>query len=103
MADAPIQPGLPAQVSGGIAAPNAAATVRFDEADFKARLIDEYKILQDKIDKIGGFRFTIKGWSVTAVIAASAASTTAQRLGGWQSLCPFFDRTLRVGAAPFEA
>jgi hypothetical protein len=46
---------------------------RFDEADFKRRLTDEYKILQDKIDKIGGFRFVIKGWSVTAVIAASAA------------------------------
>ena len=37
-------------------------------------MIDEYKILQDKIDKIGGFRFTIKGWSVTAVIAANIAA-----------------------------
>jgi len=52
-------------------APNQAQKA-FDEADFKQRLTDEYKILQDKIDKIGGFRFTIKGWSVTAVIAASA-------------------------------
>jgi hypothetical protein len=41
---------------------------------------DEYKILQDKIDKIGGFGFTIKGWSVTAVIAATAAGSTANRL-----------------------
>jgi hypothetical protein len=41
----------------------------FDESDFKNRLSDEYKILQDKIDKIGGFRFTIKGWSITAVVA----------------------------------
>jgi len=52
----------------------------FDKADFKGRLTDEYKILQDKIDKIGGFRFTIKGWSVTAVVAASAVGSTASLL-----------------------
>lgn len=46
--------------------------------DFIRRLTDEYKMLQDKIDKIGAFRFTIKGWSVTAVIAASAASSSAR-------------------------
>lgn len=38
----------------------------------------EYSILQDKIDKIGGFRFTIKGWALTlntgALVAAFAAS-----------------------------
>ena len=39
-------------------------------------LSDEYKILQDKIDKIGAFRFTIKGWSVT-VIAVSVAAGSA--------------------------
>ena len=52
----------------------------FDEAEFKRRLADEYKILQDKMDKIGGFRFTIKGWSVTAVIAASAAGSASKSL-----------------------
>jgi hypothetical protein len=52
----------------------------FDEADFRRRLMDEYAILQGKIDKIGGFRFTIKGWSVTAVIAISAAAATAKSL-----------------------
>jgi hypothetical protein len=52
----------------------------YDEADFKGLLSDEYKILQDKIDKIGGFRFTIKGWSVTAVIAASAAASASKSL-----------------------
>jgi hypothetical protein len=36
-------------------------------------LTDEYKILQDKIDKIGAFRVTIKGWSVTATIAVFVA------------------------------
>jgi|GEM_PF-5439411 len=38
----------------------------------------EYSILQDKIDKIGGFRFTIKGWALTlntgALVAAFATS-----------------------------
>lgn len=48
----------------------------YDETDFKSRLLDEYKILQDKIDKIGAFRFTIKGWSVTAVIAAPLATSS---------------------------
>jgi hypothetical protein len=46
----------------------------YDEADFKGRLSEEYKILQDKIDKIGGFRFTIKGWSITAVVAGIATA-----------------------------
>src|SRR5437588_875466 len=46
--------------------------------DLKKRIADEYKILQDKIDKIGGFRFTIKGWSITAVIAATAAASTSK-------------------------
>ena len=41
-------------------------------------MTDEYKILQDKIDKIGGFRFTIKGWSVTAVVAATAAASATK-------------------------
>jgi hypothetical protein len=36
--------------------------------------MDEYKILQDKIDKIGGFRFTVKGWCVTLTTAALAAA-----------------------------
>jgi len=34
------------------------------------QLSSEYKILQDKIDKIGAFRFTIRGWSVTLVVAS---------------------------------
>lgn len=41
-------------------------------------LSDEYKILQDKLDKIGGFRFTIKGWSVTAVIGGLIAAATGK-------------------------
>jgi hypothetical protein len=52
----------------------------FEPEDFKKRLTDEYKILQDKIDKIGSFRFTMKGWSVTAVLAASAAAGSAMSL-----------------------
>lgn len=56
------------------------STTGFDEDDFKKRLTDEYKILQDKIDKIGSFRFVIKGWSITAVIAASAAGSATRSL-----------------------
>jgi len=37
---------------------------------------DEYKILQDKIDKVGAFRLTIKGWSVTAMIGVFLAIAT---------------------------
>jgi hypothetical protein len=70
----------------------------FDEVDYKRRLMDEYKILQDKIDKIGSFGFTIKGWSVTAVLAASAAAGTIKtpddvvgvNLGLLVMLCFFF-------------
>jgi hypothetical protein len=40
------------------------------ELDLASRLMDEYKIIQDKIDKIGAFRFTIKGWSITVIIAS---------------------------------
>lgn len=62
------------------AVPIPANNTSYDEDDFKARLADEYKILQDKIDKIGGFRFTIKGWSVTAVLAALAAAGSTGNL-----------------------
>jgi len=44
------------------------------------RLADEYKILQDKIDKIGGFRFTIKGWSITVILGALFAGSTTNSL-----------------------
>jgi len=30
---------------------------------------DEYKLIQDKIDKIGAFRFQIRGWATTIVSA----------------------------------
>jgi hypothetical protein len=50
------------------------------DPEFKGRLMDEYKMLQDKIDKIGGFRSTIKGWSVTIVIAAAAATASSSSL-----------------------
>ncbi len=42
------------------------------------QLSSEYKILQDKIDKIGGFKFTIRGWSVTIVVASCIGATTAR-------------------------
>jgi hypothetical protein len=45
--------------------------------------MDEYKILQDKIDKIGAFRFTIKGWSITVVIAAVVAGSATKSVPPW--------------------
>jgi hypothetical protein len=48
--------------------------------DLKKRLTDEYRILQDKIDKIGAFRFTIKGWAVAAVGAATAGASATKSL-----------------------
>ena len=68
-------PSDPKRTSDSITSPQS-----YDEEDFKKRLADEYKLLQDKIDKIGGFRFTIKGWSVTAVVAASAAGSATKNL-----------------------
>jgi hypothetical protein len=41
------------------------------------QLSREYQILQDKIDKIGGFKFTIRGWSVTIIVASSIGAVTA--------------------------
>jgi hypothetical protein len=46
-------------------------------------LADEYKILQDKIDKIGGFRFTIKGWSLTLIVATLVAGTATKVSPNW--------------------
>ncbi|WP_157477658.1 hypothetical protein [Granulicella tundricola] len=42
------------------------------------RLGDEYKILQDKIDKIGAFRVTIKGFSATALGGGLVAVSTGK-------------------------
>lgn len=40
-------------------------------------LWDEFKLLQDKIDKIGTFKFQIKGWAATLVLAALIGSRLA--------------------------
>jgi len=44
------------------------------------RLESEYRIVQDKIDKIGGFRFTIRGWTVTLVTGAVLAVASTKYL-----------------------
>src|SRR5258708_17433163 len=72
MASPPVQPGRRRNLTTNSPDPEKNSC---DGNDFKQRLSDEYKILQDKIDKIGGFRFTVKGWSITAVIAASVAAS----------------------------
>lgn len=53
------------------------------ETEFVDKLENEYKILQDKIDKIGAFRFTIKGWSITVILAAAFASASAVKIPAW--------------------
>jgi hypothetical protein len=53
------------------------------ENNLVSRLVDEYKILQDKIDKIGAFRFTIKGWSITVLIASIFAGSTTKTVPRW--------------------
>jgi hypothetical protein len=40
------------------------------------QLTGEYRIVQDKIDKLAGFRFTIRGWSVTLVVAFAFGANT---------------------------
>jgi hypothetical protein len=47
----------------------------YHENDFRSLIFNEYRMLQEKIDKIGSFRFTIKGWSVTAVIAGTITTS----------------------------
>jgi len=34
---------------------------------------DEYKLLQDKLDRIGDFRFRVRGWAITLVTGLIAA------------------------------
>jgi len=49
-------------------------------SSYSEQLESEYKIVQDKIDKIGAFRFTIRGWTVTLVTAAILAVASAKFL-----------------------
>lgn len=45
---------------------------------------DEYKLLQDKLDKLGDFRFRVKGWAISlgAVLTVGGAAARA----GWPAL-----------------
>jgi hypothetical protein len=60
------------------------------ETEFVDKLENEYKILQDKIDKIGAFRFTIKGWSITVILAAAFAGASALKIPAWLWLISLF-------------
>lgn len=51
------------------------------------RLASEYEIVQDKIDKIGAFRFTIRGWTVTLVTGTILAVASATFISPY---APFF-------------
>lgn len=60
------------------------------ETEFVDKLENEYKILQDKIDKIGAFRFTIKGWSITVILAAAFAGASTAKIPAWLWLVSLF-------------
>lgn len=55
--------------------------------DYSKALLDqlsvEYRIIQDKIDKIAGFRFTIRGWSVTILVAFGFGADTMKLPPYW--------------------
>lgn len=59
------------------------------ETELVDKLESEYKILQDKIDKIGAFRFTIKGWSITVILAAAFAGASL-KIPAWLWLVSLF-------------
>lgn len=40
-----------------------------EKQDWESFALQEYAILQDKIDRIGDFRFRVKGWVVTLITA----------------------------------
>ena len=47
------------------------------------QLAGEYRIIQEKIDKIAGFRFTVRGWSVTLVVAFAFGANTLKLPPYW--------------------
>lgn len=50
---------------------------RWEEHPDPKLLWEEYKLLQDKIDKVGAFRYQIKGWLIPLISAWLAAIYTA--------------------------
>jgi len=48
--------------------------------NYAATFLEEYKIIQSKIDKIGEFKFKVKGWSITLVVGL-IASIYANKVG----------------------
>ena len=47
------------------------------------QLAGEYRIIQDKIDKIAGVRITVRGWSVTLVVAFAFGANTLKLPPYW--------------------
>jgi len=41
---------------------------------------EEYKMIQDKIDKIGAFRFRLRGWLITLMTAVATAAFSTNKL-----------------------
>jgi hypothetical protein len=61
-------------------------TLSDDNEILETRLSSEYSIVQDKIDKIGAFRFTIRGWTVTLITATMLAVASAKLLSPYSLL-----------------
>src|SRR4051812_40025904 len=59
-----------------------------DELDLcESSVVEEYKIIQGKLDKIGEFRFHVKNWTFTLTLAVLAAGITT-RTPWWSLLGP---------------
>jgi len=52
--------------------------------------IAEHKMLQDKLDKIGSFKFMIRGWSITFISAALYAASSLKLPSEAFWVAPFF-------------
>jgi len=60
--------------------------------DDHTALLEEYKLVQSKLDSIGGFKFHVRGWSVTIISALVLAALT-------QSSSSHYARMFLVGLA----
>jgi hypothetical protein len=69
-----ISPSANSQIGGSDEGGIARRSGEADDAKLVLELLSSgYKLLQEKVDKNGAFRFTVKGWSVTLVIASTFA------------------------------
>src|ERR1700682_996379 len=53
---------------------------RSEAGSYPDRLWDEYRLVQEKIDKIGEFQFKVKGWSATLLGAVLYGGAVTSRI-----------------------